>query len=195
MYYFSATIFLIYKRKLIINMINAKPNNKNYHQGNYIPQNKDKVLKLNTQGGVYYRSSWEQKIMLWLDMKSEVFQWGAECLEIPYQMTHFDNGDMKLKSHRYYPDFFYRMRLSDGTLKEVVVEVKPMKEYKMVQDLNEGRMTIPEKGGVKKLKSFEYDLKMAYKNKMKWETMINWCNKKGYDFIIITEQHLKGFSI
>ena len=195
MYYFSATIFLIYKRKLIINMINAKPNNKNYHQGNYIPQNKDKVLKLNTQGGVYYRSSWEQKIMLWLDMKSEVFQWGAECLEIPYQMTHFDNGDMKLKSHRYYPDFFYRMRLSDGTLKEVVVEVKPMKEYKMVQDLNEGRMTIPEKGGVKKLKSFEYDLKMAYQNKMKWETMINWCNKKGYDFIIITEQHLKGFSI
>ena len=176
-------------------MINSKPNNKNYHQGNYIPQNKDKVLKLNTQGGVYYRSSWEQKIMLWLDMKSEVFQWGAECLEIPYQMTHFDNGDMKLKSHRYYPDFFYRMRLSDGTLKEVVVEVKPMKEYKMVQDLNEGRMTIPEKGGVKKLKSFEYDLKMAYKNKMKWETMINWCNKKGYDFIIITEQHLKGFSI
>ena len=48
---------------------------------------------------------------------------------------------------------------------------------------------------MKKLKNFEYDLKMAYKNKQKWETMINWCNKKGYEFIIITEQHLKKFNL
>lgn len=175
-------------------MLNSKPNNSNYSQGNYIPKNKDKVIKLNSQGGVYYRSSWEKKIMVWLDMKSEIIQWGAECMEIPYQMTHFDNGDMKIKNHRYYPDFFYRMRLSNGQLKEVVVEVKPMKEYKMVQSLNEGRLSIPDKG-MKKLKSFEYDLKMAYKNKQKWETMINWCNKKGYEFIIITEEHLKRFNV
>ena len=86
------------------------------------------------------------------------------------------------------------MRLDDGILKQVVVEVKPMKEYKMVQDLNEGRLTVPAKG-LKKLKNFEYDLKMAYKNKNKWETMIAWCNKKGYDFIIITEEHLKKFNV
>ena len=43
--------------------------------------------------------------------------------------------------------------------------IKPMKEYKMVQDLNEGRLNIPD--GLKKLKNFEYDLKMAYKNKNK----------------------------
>lgn len=175
-------------------MLNSKPGNKNYNQGNYIPANKDKVLKLNTGGGVFYRSSWEKKIMIWLDTKPEIIQWGAECLEIPYQMTHFDSGDTRIKSHRYYPDFFYRMRKKDGSLKEVVVEVKPMKEYKMVQDLSEGRMTVPE-SGMKKLKNFEYDLKMAYKNKQKWETMIAWCNKKGYDFIIITEEHLKKFNL
>ena len=66
-------------------MINSKPSNKKYHGGNFIPKNKDKVLKLNSEGGVYYRSSWEQKIMIWLDLKDEIFQWGAECLEIPYQ--------------------------------------------------------------------------------------------------------------
>lgn len=50
-------------------MINNAPNSpkKNngeakYHQGNYIPQNKDKVLKLNSKGGIYYRSSWEKKV-------------------------------------------------------------------------------------------------------------------------------------
>jgi hypothetical protein len=175
-------------------MLNSKPNNSKYHGGNYVPKNKDKVLKLNTQGGVYYRSSWEKKIMYWLDNKKEIIKWGAECLRIPYQMTHFDNGDMKVKEHSYYPDFYYEMRNSDGILKQVVVEVKPMKEYKMVQLLKEGKLEVPEKG-IKKLKSFEYDLKMAYKNKNKWETMIRWCDKKGYDFIIITEEHLKKFSI
>jgi hypothetical protein len=48
---------------------------------------------------------------------------------------------------------------------------------------------------LKKLKNFEYDLKMAYKNKQKWETMINWCNKKGYDFIIITTDDDRAFPL
>jgi hypothetical protein len=34
-------------------MLNSKPNNKKYHQGNYIPNNKDKVLKLNSEGGCF----------------------------------------------------------------------------------------------------------------------------------------------
>jgi hypothetical protein len=86
------------------------------------------------------------------------------------------------------------MRLQNGDLKQVVVEVKPMKEYNMVLALNEGRLSVPEDKG-KKLKNFEYDLKMAYKNKQKWETMINWCKLKGYEFIIITEDHLKKFNL
>lgn len=175
-------------------MINSRPNNSNYNQGNYIPQNKDKVIKLNTEGGVYFRSSWEKKIMTWLDHKDEIIKWGAECLKIPYQMTHFDNGDAKIKNHVYYSDFYYEMRKSNGELRQVVVEVKPQKEYNMVLALNEGKLKVPEKG-TKKLKNFEYDLKMAYKNKQKWETMIKWCNQKGYDFIIITEENLKRFSV
>jgi hypothetical protein len=31
--------------------------------------------------------------MVWMDSKDEVVLWGAECLEIPYQLTHFENGD------------------------------------------------------------------------------------------------------
>lgn len=175
-------------------MLNSKPNNSKYHGGNYIPKYKDKVLKLNTQGGVYYRSSWEKKIMTWLDHNKSVTKWGAECMRIPYQMTHYEGGDVRIKEHSYFPDFYYEMRDNQGVLKQVVVEVKPYKEYKMVQDLNEGKLQVPEKG-LKKLKNFEYDLKMAHKNKNKWETMIKWCNKKGYEFIIITEHHLKKFNV
>ena len=56
-------------------MLNSKPNNSNYNQGNYIPVNKDKVIKLNNQGGIFYRSSWEKKICHWLDHKSEIVRW------------------------------------------------------------------------------------------------------------------------
>ena len=131
--------------------------------------------------------------MTWLDNNKNIIRWGSECLRIPYQMTHFENGDTKVKEHSYYPDFYYEMRVN-GNLKQIVAEVKPQKEYDMVISLNEGRLEVPQKG-TKKLKNFEYDLKMAYKNKTKFETMINWCNAKGYEFIIITEHHLKKFNL
>jgi hypothetical protein len=106
---------------------------------------------------------------------------------------YFDNGDSKVKEHCYYPDFYYEMRI-EGVLKQVVVEVKPQKEYDMVLKLTEGSLNVPE-GTLKKLKSFEYDLKQAQKNRDKWQTMIKWCNKRGYDFIVITENHLKKFGL
>jgi hypothetical protein len=49
-------------------MINSAPNNprgkngkRRYQQGNYIPENKDNVVKLNGKGGIYYRSGYEKK--------------------------------------------------------------------------------------------------------------------------------------
>ena len=177
-------------------MLNSQPKNKNYHQGNFIPKDKEKVLKLNSQGGIYYRSSWELKIMTWLDGSIRVTKWGAECMAIPYQMTHFNDGDMKVKNHSYYPDFYYEMKLSDGSIKKVVAEVKPQKEYQMALMLQEKKIQVPDnKVSLKKLKSFEYDLKMAQKNLSKWETMIEFCNKKGWEFIVITEIHLKRFNL
>lgn len=175
-------------------MINSKPNNSKYNSGNFLPKNRDKVIKFNKDNGVYYRSSWEKVFMHWLDNNDSITKWGAECMSIPYQLTHFDNGDVRLKSHTYYPDFYYEMRDEQGVLKQVVVEVKPAKEYQDVIDLNEGNMVVPT-SGIKKLRNFEYALKQAQRNKGKWETMIKWCNKKGYKFIIITEHHLKAFNI
>jgi hypothetical protein len=92
-------------------MINSKPTNSGkYHQGNFIPKNIDKVHKLNNEGGLYYRSGLELKFMTWLDNNEKIITWGCEFLEIPYEMTHFENGDMRIKKHRYYPDFYYKIR-------------------------------------------------------------------------------------
>ena len=177
-------------------MINSQPNNENYDQGNYIPRYRDKVMKLNNQGGIYYRSSWEKKIMMWLDHKKEVIKWGSECLRIPYQMTEVVHGDLKVKEHSYYPDFYYELKSSDGSISRVVAEVKPKKEYEDAILFTESKFEIPQDLNSKKLRNLEYRFKMAQRNAEKWKTMISWCELKGYKFIVITEDNLKrGFNI
>lgn len=174
-------------------MINSKPNNSKYNQGNYIPKNKDKVIKLNEQGGVYFRSSWERKIMIWLDNSEHIVMWGAECIAIPYQMKHFKNGVPYIKEHVYYPDFFYKAKVEGSEmLKQVVVEVKPKAEYNDVMLLEQKKFTVNENLSLKKIRNLEYRIKMAQKNRDKWKMTIEWCNKKGYEFKIITEDNLKG---
>jgi len=176
-------------------MLNSKPNNDKYHNGNYIPKNRDKVVKLNSEGGIYYRSSWEKKIMIYLDLNENIIKWGAETLAIPYQMTHFEKGDLKVKGHCYYPDFYYEIKSKDGTIKTVVAEVKPKSEYNDVLLFEKKLFEIPNDASIKKLKNIEYKFKMAQKNSDKWQTMIKYCQKKGWDFIIITEDHLKRFNL
>lgn len=173
-------------------MINSKPNNSKYQQGNYIPVNKDKVIKLNSQGGIFYRSSWEKRFQTYLDHSEHVIKWGAECLSVPYQMKHFNSGDLAVKNHTYYPDFYYETRIN-GVLKQVVVEIKPHNEYLDVIMLQEGKFDVPQKITTKGLSNLEYKFKMAQRNLSKWETMIKWCDKMGYEFIIITEKTLNNY--
>ena len=65
----------------------------------------------------------------------------------------------------------------------------------MVQKLNRKELTLPENATMKKLKNLEYDVKMAQKNAEKWETMIKYCDLKGWTFIVITEEHLKKMGL
>ena len=44
----------------------------------------------------------------------------------------------------------------------------------------------------KQMKNFEYALKMYNKNLSKWTYMIEYCERKGFEFIIITEKILGG---
>ena len=176
-------------------MLNSKPNNSNYHQGNFIPKYKDKVLKLNNQGGIYYRSSYELRFMKFLDMNKSVTKWGAECISIPYQLKHYEkNGDINLKNHTYYPDFYYEIK-GGNEIKKVIAEVKPNSEYQDTILLENKGFKIPPNSTLKQLKNLEYRMKMSQKNSEKWKTMIKFCDKKGWEFIIITEDHLKKMGL
>lgn len=167
-------------------MINSAPKQSTkYRQGLYVPKNLDKVIKLNSQGGLYYRSGLEQKMMVYLDSNENIIFWGAEHLRVPYVKTEWvsETQEFKTTEHGYYPDFYYELKRSDGTVSRVVAEVKPHSETVEPK--------LQEKPTSKQLKNFEYALKMYNKNLSKWKAMIEYCERKGFDFIIITEQHLK----
>jgi len=167
-------------------MINSAPKQPTkYKQGLYLPKNKDKIIKLNSQGGLFYRSGLEQKMMIYLDTNENIIFWGAEHLRVPYTKTEwvYESQEYKTTEHGYYPDFYYELKRSDNTVSRVVAEVKPYSET------IEPRM--PDKPTAKQLKNFEYALKMYNKNLSKWKAMIEYCERKGFEFIIITEQHLK----
>lgn len=168
-------------------MLNSAPKQPTkYHQGLFTPKNKDKVIKLNTQGGLYFRSGLEQKMMIYLDNNENIINWGAENMRVPYEKTEWISEDQEFKtsSHNYYPDFYYELRKSDGTTSKVVAEVKPFSETIEPKLANNPTS--------KQLKNFEYALKMYNKNLSKWKYMIAYCERKGFEFIIITEKHLGG---
>lgn len=168
-------------------MINNAPiNSKKYNQGIYYPNNQDKVIKLNNKGGLYYRSGLEHKMMVYLDMNDDIIFWGAENIKVPYEKTEWLSDEQRFKTteHCYYPDFYYEMRLSDSSIKRVVAEVKPYSETVSPQ--------LPKNPTSKQLKNFEYSLKMYNKNLSKWKSMLEFCQIKGFEFIILTEKVLVG---
>lgn len=166
-------------------MINNAPKQPGkYKQGLYVPKNKEKLIKANSQGGVYFRSGLEHKMMIYLDSNDNIINWGAEHLRIPYEKTEYSNSTHQLEttSHGYYPDFYYELLRSDGSISKVVAEVKASNETVEPK--------LPLVPTAKQLKNLEYALKMWNKNLSKWKYMLEYCERKGFNFIIITEKHL-----
>lgn len=171
-------------------MLNNAPRPKMDKQGNmknkvglFVPENKDKVIKLNDKGGLYYRSGWEKKLYTMLDLNPSVIMWGTEFMHIKYLENHYnEKGFMEQREHRYFPDVYFEMKRPDGTIAKILGEIKPFKEtLKPVK---------PIKTTARKLESFEYEVKTWHKNILKWNAAIDFCKNRGLDFLIITEKYL-----
>ena len=175
-------------------MINNAPNNpkrkdgkRKYKQGNFIPDNKDKVIKLNSLGGVYYRSGYEFKIYRYLDLNPKVIRWGAEFIEIPYRKksvkkTDWGEYQWKESNHRYFPDVYYELQGDDGSIKKIIAEIKPYSETKEPK--------LPLNATKKQLENFEYSRNLWNANMYKWEHAIEYAANRGMKFVVITEKYL-----
>lgn len=140
-----------------------------YKQGIYKPSSGGKY-----KGGSnpVYRSSWELKFFRWCDDNPNVVEWSSESVAIPY------TSPLDGRTHRYFVDNVVKIKEGESIVK-YVIEIKPKKQT-----------VKPKTHGNKKKSTVLYENMEYVRNIAKWEAAKNWCNKRGYKFQILTEDHL-----
>ena len=146
-------------------------NNKNYKQGKFKPKNPQKYDGNPTE--IYFRSSYELKMFQYCDLTESVISYQSEEFCIPYR------SPIDGRIHRYFPDMKLKYKDKDGTIRNLVVEVKPAKDLKM-----------PETNPKKRTKSWAYSVKMWVVNQAKWEACREYCKDRGWEFKVFTEREL-----
>lgn len=144
--------------------------NSNFTQGIYQPKNPHKYIG---KGAIIYRSSLELKAFRYLDNNPNVFNWSSESVVIPYVSPK--DG----KTHRYFVDLLAKLNSKDGSVKKLLIEVKPERQTRP-----------PIISARKKQKTIIYENYMYAINCAKWQAAKTWCEKKGYIFLILNEKHL-----
>ena len=121
---------------------------------------------------IVYRSLWERTFMKYCDTNENILEWFSEEIAVPYR-SPIDN-----KIHRYFPDFYIKVKESNGSIKKYIIEIKPKKQT--VEP-------IPQK---RKTKGYIYEVYEYAKNQAKWKAAEEWCADRGYEFKILSEQDL-----
>ena len=121
---------------------------------------------------VIYRSLWVRKFMQYCDDSMNILEWASEEMFVWYK-SPVDN-----RAHRYFPDFYIKVRESTGVIKKYIIEVKPKRQTK--PPAKPKRQT---RGYLRE--AFEYA-----KNKAKWKAANEWCLDRGYEFKVLTEKEL-----
>lgn len=144
-------------------------------QGIYQLDNPSKYNGPLTDGGVLYRSSWESRVFYYMDHNANVIEWSSEALIIPYVF----NLDGKV--HKYYPDVVAKINTRDG-VKVFVIEIKPKKQTVEPQK--------PKNRSLERKRKYEEALFTYSKNVCKWDAAKKFCENKGYEFKLITEDEI-----
>ncbi len=121
---------------------------------------------------IVYRSLWELKFMKWCDSSVSVVEWGSETVIIPY-ISPIDN-----KVHRYFVDFYIKVRTKANSIEKYLIEIKPEK------------FTKPPEIPKKRTKRFIDEVFQYGVNDAKWKAAFEFCQDRNMKFMIITEKDL-----
>jgi hypothetical protein len=138
------------------------------YKGWFTPRNPSKYKGDATN--IVYRSSWELRVMKYLDEQPNVIWWASEELPIPYK------SPIDQKVHRYFPDFIARIRQVNKEV-TVVIEVKPFNQTQMPKQK-------------RKTQKFLQEIATYAINQEKWRAADLFCKEHGWQFKIITEKEL-----
>ena len=121
---------------------------------------------------IIYRSLWERKFMVYCDKNDNILEWASEEIAIPYR-SHIDN-----RVHRYFPDFYMKVKETNGRIKNYVIEVKPAKQ------------TIPPKKPKRQTKGYIREAYEYARNQAKWKMAKEFCADRQWEFKVVTEKEL-----
>jgi hypothetical protein len=121
---------------------------------------------------IVYRSLWELKFMKWCDDNISVVEWGSETIIIPY-ISPIDN-----KIHRYFVDFYVKIKNKNNLIEKYLIEIKPEK------------FTKPPEIPSKKTKRFIDEVFQYGVNDAKWKAAFEFCKDRNMKFVILTEKDL-----
>ena len=141
------------------------------YKGRYFPTNPKKYRGNPNQ--IIYRSLWERKVMVYCDKNDAIIEWGSEEVIVPYL------SPMDGKIHRYFPDFYMKVRQADGSTKKFIIEVKPKSQCKQ-----------PVKTPKRRTTKWFNEVKTFAINQAKWKSAREFCEDKGMEFKIFTEDHI-----
>ena len=140
------------------------------YKGYFKPRNPSKYKGDPTN--IIYRSGLELRLMKFLDEQDNIIKWGSEELAIPYK------SPIDGRYHRYFPDFYVKKKITDGTIREQLIEVKPSDQCKPPRKQN------------KVTKRYLTEVKNWGINSAKWKAAEEYCKDRRWTFIIITEKDL-----
>jgi len=139
------------------------------YKGWFRPKNPSKYKGDPTN--IVYRSSWEHRMMKYLDENKKVIWWASEEMFVPYV------SPVDRKVHRYFPDFIVRLENIQGKENTLMIEVKPEKQTKMPTQKRKTQRFIQE--------AATYAI-----NQEKWRAADLFCKEHGWQFKLITEKEL-----
>ena len=154
-------------------------------KGRYYPKNRDKYKGDPTN--IVYRSQYELTYMRWCDTQPNVLEWSSEEVIVKYRSILDEENERKKnirtkRWHRYYVDFYIKVKKKDGSTQKYLIEVKPYHET--VAPIFEGTK--------KTERTKAMQLKTWIVNNAKWRAAEEYCKQRGMIFKKVTEGDLYG---
>ncbi len=111
--------------------------------------------------------------MKYCDSRDHILEWGSEEIVVPYR-SPLDN-----KIHRYFVDFYIKVKDSNGNIQKYLIEIKPKRQTEIPK--------VPQR----KTKQYMYEVTEYVKNQAKWSAAEEFCLDNNWKFMILTEKELK----
>jgi hypothetical protein len=140
------------------------------YKGKFRPSNTKKYR--GNPSNIIYRSLLERKFMVYCDLNENILEWGSEEIVIPYR------SPLDSRVHRYFPDFYIKVREKNGNVQRYIIEIKPKRQCKEPKVQKE------------KTKKYIYEVTEYAKNQAKWKAAEDYCEDRKWQFKVLTEDDL-----